>query len=318
MASVAFVDTTVSPAVVAKDIWPEGPTRCSRCQRPECRRRGRAGDRGLPGSYAVAYADNGGDGDGLGIALRIANPSAGTVGPLIRVNTTTALGQHEPDVIWTGTELVVVWTDQSSFLTSKTDLRVRRFTAAGAAIDAESKLALSTLQETAPVLSTFGGSWAAVWRTSDAASETLNVRSALPSVQWQLLNIDPAPDAEKATLVELDAQHLLAVFVAGGLLADPPRLRGAILDTSVPGVTPSFAIDALVAPYSSNTALGQTQPVLVRAGSRVYLAWRSERVLGAPEGEELWLKELVWIAAEAGFTLDLSKSEIPIPRWSQH
>ena len=90
------------------------------------------------------------------------------------------------------------------------------------------------------------------------------------------------------------------------------------MDTSTPGETPSFAIDPLVAPYSANATLGQTEPVLVRAGTRLYVAWRSERVLGAPEGEELWLKELVWGAGEAGLTLDLSKPEIPLPRWSAH
>src|SRR4029434_1807422 len=46
--------------------------------------------------------------------------------PVIRVNATTVSAQRDPDMVWTGSELVIAWVDASNARTAP-DLRYRVF-----------------------------------------------------------------------------------------------------------------------------------------------------------------------------------------------
>lgn len=271
------------------------------------------------GKYAVVWMDvNGpGDGSGWGIALSIVDPLAGSVGPRIRVNGTTQDNQHSPDVVWTGTELVVAWEDQSKFLMTKSDLRLRRFDGAGKPIAQEQLLAGTADQELRLCLAKRqGGGWAAAWRTADLSGDFTRV--AIEGKQWAVGPVSWAPDGEAPVLIELDATHLLVVFLDGGLGLGTSRLRGAVIDTTQSTAPAPFAIDPLEPAYAADPSLDQEQPSIARAGDRLYLAWRSGTITGTPEVEELWLKEIGWQASGGGMTIDLSHSEIALPRWPEH
>jgi cysteine-rich repeat protein len=271
----------------------------------------------LPGGkYAVAYTDLNADGDGLGVALRIVNGASGTVGGLTRVNTTTTFGQHDPDLIWTGTEIVIAWVDDSKLPTAGTELKVRHFTATGTPAGGETALGPSNDFENGVALAPFAGNWAAAWRIASATGEIIGIQAGTSA--WTVALTAPGPAEDKPALAELDGSHLLLGFTEGGGSTSTPRLRGAVLDTSAPGSATAFPIDPAVEPYKSDSALGQSHPNVVRTGSRVYAAWRSSLVPGAPEAEELWLKQIGWASGTGSFTLDLSAAEIPLPRWPVH
>jgi len=259
------------------------------------------------GKYAVAYIDLNGDGDGLGIALRSVDAATKQVGSLVRANATKTFGQHDVDLVWTGTELVAAWVDDSKLPTSGSDVRMRRFNASLAPVSPEEILANGPAQESGVALTTFGSGWAAAWRVAASGTETIAVKTT--GASWSVAVTSPGPAEDKPALAELDATHLLLVFSEG----TPARLRGAILDTASQGVNP-FPITPAVAPYSTDAALAQSQANVVRAGSRLFVAWRSALVPGDARAEELWLKELAWQST----TLDLSKVEIALPRWPAH
>lgn len=262
----------------------------------------------LPGGkYAVAYTDLNADGDGLGIAIRTVDAGTKQVGSLVRANTTKTFGQHDVDLIWTGSELVAAWVDDSELPTAGSNVHMRRFSAALAPLSSEEILANSPAQESSVVLATFGSGWAAAWRSALAGTESIAVKAT--GAYWSVAVASSGPAEDKPAVAELDATHLLLVFSDG----TPARLRGAILDTASQAVTP-FPITPSVAPYSTDASLAQTHPNAVRAGSRVFVAWRSALVPGDPKAEELWLKELDWTSS----TLDLSKTEVTLPRWPAH
>jgi hypothetical protein len=87
----------------------------------------------------------------------------------------------------------------------------------------------------------------------------------------------------------------------------------AILDLATPGT-----VSAMDVPPVFDLGVSQSQPNAVRAGSDVFIAWRTESSLGSTDGganaEELWLKRLIW----NGATLDLGVPELPLPRSSTH
>jgi hypothetical protein len=90
-------------------------------------------------------------------------------------------------------------------------------------------------------------------------------------------------------------------------------LRAAVLSTSSPGMAAPFDIAGIAMGVNG---LAQDHPNVVRVGSRIYLAWRTEAALGDARAEELWLKLIGWNANTS--MIDLSSAEIPLPRWAQH
>jgi hypothetical protein len=269
----------------------------------------------LPGGkFAVAWTDANADGDGRGIAFRIVDPAVPPTSQPGHANTVTAQNQEAPDILWTGSEIVVVWQDAATTgPMNLSDVRARRFSSSGTALGSED-VAATLLRETQPALARFGSGWAVAWRAQStvAPEESIGVKSG--SAVWSVGPFMPGPIFERPALVELDATRLLVVFsettIVGG--QNVPRLRGALLDTQAPGSVQRFSIEPLIAGYS---ALPQYEPNVARVGDRIYVAWRSAGIKSWPDGE-IWLKEVHW--SSAGATLDLSGVELEIPREPAH
>lgn len=253
----------------------------------------------LPGTkYAVAWTDFDGDGDALGVALQLVDPAVAPTGELAHANKTIAFSQSDPDILWTGTELVVAWVDDSDAVNGP-DLRFRTFDAAlTAQSTSDLPLAASPNAEANVSLGMFGSTWAAAWRaTATNGAETIEAKAG--ATTWSVGPHAPPATEDKPALVELDSSTLLVVFSTGS------KLRGALLSPSSPGVTASIALDAsLTAP--------QSHPNAVRVGSRVFLSWRASAAAGDPKAEELWLREVTW---NGSITLG---TPITLPRWDTH
>ena len=83
---------------------------------------------GLPcGKYALAWADFDSEGgDELDVAIRIVDPSVPVTTPPALANVTLSFSQFDPDIVWTGSQLVVAWVDTSNAATEP-DLMFRTF-----------------------------------------------------------------------------------------------------------------------------------------------------------------------------------------------
>lgn len=264
----------------------------------------------LPGGkYAVAWTELNGDGALRGVTLRIVDSATMTAGPRIVVNTTTAGNQQEPDVAWTGSEIVVVWTSLGLTAPPKGDVRVRRFSAAGTPIGGEQIVSPNDTDGDASLLP-FGGDVAVGWRHSAGQAQ---VRIRVGADMWSTGFSTYGPNTEQPALVELDATHLLALFTHPSVYGGVNKLFGTVLDTTTATTTElqEFELPVLASGYAG---YDRYEPSVARVGSRIYVAWRSK---GPPfDYDELWLKELAWEPATA--TLDLSALEIPLPRWPEH
>lgn len=264
----------------------------------------------LPGgNYAAAWVDMAGDGDSLGVALRLVDPGAPSVGSPAHANVTTAFAQYGVDALWTGTELVLAWADTSNAQTGP-DLRYRTFDAALSPTSGEQTLAGSSAVEEGVSLASFAGSWAAAWREGSGGLETVRVRAG--GATFSVGPFAPGPYGDQPGLAELDATHLLVIFAEGTGMGTA-KLRGAVLDTAQPGVAVAFDLGPL-GQSDAGAPLGIMRPVAARAGARVFVAWATEAPLADPRGEELWIKEVRW----NGAALDILAVEQPLPRWDAH
>jgi cysteine-rich repeat protein len=272
----------------------------------------------LPGGrYAVAWTYLTQDGF-RDIALSIVDPAKGP-GPRIRANATILQNQVAPDILWSGQELLVAWEDYSRFDVTGRDIVYRRFDSAGRALAGEQVLARSAVNDLDIALTTRSGGWAAAWQIGELTGSRIGIQAG--AKQWSVGPYPWPPAVEVVAITDVGADHLFVAFVIGGLSGGTPRLHATFVDTaSPPGPLTHFPIEPLAPDYAGNPALGQTHPALARAGNRIYLAWRSARILGSTQGEEVWLKEIAWSTPPAGaaLELDLSSEEIPLPRWPEH
>ncbi|MCA9598568.1 MAG: hypothetical protein KC776_34895 [Myxococcales bacterium] len=264
------------------------------------------------GRYAVAWNDFSGDGDEVGVALRLVDPSgAPPNGAPQYANTTTAFSQLNPDVLRVGGDVVIAWEDDSAVGTGP-DLRFRVVpTSLNLSGTSEQTLAATSAAETAVCLAAFSGSWAAAWRQS-AAGGTEAVAAKAGALAWSVGPHLPGPASDKPALVELDSTTLLLVYTesidsADAGVANGSRLRGALLRTGQPGATASFVLEPASPPSS------QSQPVATVVGGRTFIAWRSASTAGDPTAEQLWLQEATW----DGATLSLA-TPLALPRWPAH
>jgi cysteine-rich repeat protein len=256
----------------------------------------------LPGgAFATAWSELGNG--SLDVGLRLVSPvSTPVVGDLHYANVTFPGPQQDPDLVWTGSELVVAWTDVSS-------IKARRFSSDLTPLTTDEQ-PLSPANEVSGAVSLvrFGSDWAAAWRALDASGDEL-IRVRTGSVSWTVGPFVPGETLERPTLVDLDATHLLLVFTEG---TDPldtgtpsvTRLRAAILDTAAPGNTTFVELEPMLEPYASDPAITLRRPTLARVSTRLFLGWESEGLLGDPLGSEIWVQRLRWSGALVGLQRD--------------
>ena len=251
------------------------------------------------GDYAVVYTAFDADGDGLGIALARVSNEGNVVDHLGFANMTTVFSQRLADAVWTGTQLVVGWEDES---TIPRRICARQFTAdllpGGGEVctwesDAVSRVSLESLQ----------GRLITSYRADEDEWSTYRVRLPSGGVFSTDQVVSPSFD-ETIALAELDEFTLLAVYVDGDQV-----MRASLFDDV------GVALDEA-------TVLGnpRSRPSLAVTADGIYLAWwePSEVPMGVvgwdPIFEELWLQRLSW----DGAVLDATADPIPLPREDMH
>lgn len=279
----------------------------------------------LPGGdYAVAWSDFDGDGSDLGIALRRVK-NDGTLGPLGVANTQREFSQRNPDMIWTGSQLVVAWEDYANAF-SGPDIRYRLFDAELRPLSDDLTLASGDQLEAAVSLAPLHGGWAAAYREESLedfagqARETVVVRAG--EKKYRIGRYFGGPMEDRPALAELDATHLLVVFTEGtdpgqqaGVL-NTPRLRYAVVDTATNAAPTYQSLNALDDMYITAPLISQMSPALERAkdgSNALFLSWRTEGRPGDASGDQIWLKRISWDPSRET-PLDLDEPEVLIPR----
>jgi hypothetical protein len=261
------------------------------------------------GKYAVAYTDFNGDGDELGVSLRLVDPAHPPTGIPTHANTTTTFSQYDADLIATPSGLVAAWLDDSDPATAP-DIKYRTFGFDLTPTSSEQLLSNAVANEGDVTLAPWGSGWAIAWRAGENGLETLRIQSG--STQWSVGPFLPGPVGARPGLVELDATHLLVVYTEGidpadTGVANASKLRAAVLDLNAPTTVTPFDIPSSL---PGRAGLSQDQPNAMRAGGQVFIAWRTETALASAAGEELWLKEIGW----NGTSIDLERGELQLPR----
>ncbi len=265
------------------------------------------------GTYVVAWTDFDGDGDELGIAMRIVDPASPSSTVPLHANTTTSFSQYDPDVLVLGSQVVVAWVDDSS-ATTGSDVKVRTFDRHLTPTSAEQPVATTTASEADIALAPFAGSWAIAWKSASGGLESLVVKAG--TTQWQTEAYLPGPSTSRPAVTQLDATHLLAVFAAArpdtsdAGVSSGYEIRAALFDMAAPGV-----VTSVVVPVTSGaSADDRRDPNLVVVSGRLFIAWRAAAIAGDKDGDELWVKEVVW----TGGGLPLSTAEFLLPRSVEH
>jgi hypothetical protein len=212
----------------------------------------------------------------------------------VTVHDASAGVQHEPELLWSGEELLVAWS-------SNDDVMIRRFDRSLVPIDDEEDLAATATFEGNVVLAHFNDSWAAAWREGDAGVERVRVRAG--GRAWVTQTFSPAPAGDRPALVQLDESHLLLVHTVG---TDPlgtgsasvGRLRHMVLRTDAVGEVLTTPLTALTALYADDTTLTQRRPTAVRVEEEVFIAWEQESPLADERSDEVLLQRLTWDDAE--------------------
>ncbi|MGH7297104.1 MAG: hypothetical protein ACRELB_19355 [Polyangiaceae bacterium] len=270
---------------------------------------------GLPcGKYAVAWGDyDATGGDELDIAIRLVDPSVPAAAPPAHANTSTAFSQFDPDIVWTGSEIVVAWVDDSDAATEP-DIRFRTFDASMNPTSAEQTLAATGDSEADVALTAFAGTWAAAWRDDVNGVETVRVQAG--GNRWTVgPAFLPAPVAAKPAITALDGTHLLVVYAVGTDDADSgvasgSRVWAAVVDMAAPGVVAGVQV---LGTSGNGAGVDQSVPAAVSVPGTAFVSWSTAGAMGDANGEELWLKAAGW----NGTSLDLSAAEVPLPRWAQ-
>jgi cysteine-rich repeat protein len=269
------------------------------------------------GGYAVAWTDHGGDGDGLGVALRRVTPNSVngalppesgfegsvTLSPLQFATGKEAFSQYDADLLRVGDQLIIAWTDASDANTGP-DIRYRVFDAAGSganrflALDEERSLSNSVAFEGNVALAPFGSTWAAAFRSAGSAEETIEVVVPGEDLVWSIGPHLPGAPEDRPALAELDENHLLVLFSVG---TDPEntgignvfRLRAAVLARSASAPLAELDLPPLDPAYQALT-VSQSHPSLVRAGDVLFAAYRTASLVADPNAEDVFSQVLAW------------------------
>lgn len=247
----------------------------------------------LPGGrFAVAWTD------GLDGAptVRLRLVEGATLGPAQLAHVSVAGLHAEPDLLWTGTELVVAYTDLL-------DVRYRVFSPGLEPQGPEGVVAADAAIESGVTLATFGGGWAAAVRSNTEGLESIVVKSG--GASWSTPLEQPGPQGDRPALVALDASHLLVVFTIG---TDPGqtgmatigRLRGAVLTADAPGLVATFPLleRSGAGAAAGDAAISDRGPSAARVGDSLNVAWTSTTA-GAADAPRVYLAPLTFGAADA-------------------
>lgn len=255
----------------------------------------------LPGGdFAVAWTDLGaGSPD---VALRVID-GAGGAGEMVIANSSAGGPQTDVDLIWTGEELVVTWTDLF-------DVYLRRFSAALAPRSQEQLVGDSAELESSVTLAPFAGDVAIAWRANDAGLDRIRVHAG--GAEWWTAAERPSMAGDRPALAALDDQHLLLIYSIGEDRGDHlvSRLRVAVLGLDAPGEVTGSPLGALAEPGANDDALVQRRPRAARVGERVYVAWESEGTPGA-DASTVFVQQLD--AEASGFAEVITVNEWGLP-----
>jgi cysteine-rich repeat protein len=267
----------------------------------------------LPGdAYAVAWSVFPSGGSYPSVALRKVEGATGVLGPIQTVSSLLNGNQEAPDLVWTGSELVVTWMDRTDPLLPQG--RVRRYDGNLNPLGDEEALSGDGSEEGVPTLAAFAGSYAALWLESTSNSDTdLHVRAG--DTAWTVPGIFRLA-GDGFRLSALDEEHLFAIWAQIDYLTDGgyevATLYGAVFDVKAPGAVSPFRIKALSAALTDDPTRGYREPALAVVGSSAFVAWASEPgVLGGLDGA-LVMKEMPWRAGNGG--IDLTLAEEPMAR----
>jgi hypothetical protein len=234
------------------------------------------------GRFAVAWTDGT---DGVPeVRLRLVD-SGGGLGPAPLTHATPAGLHADPDMLWNKDRLIVAWTDLL-------DVKYREFAGDLTPLGPEATIAATPAIESSVSLAPFANGWASAIRSNTNALESIVVQSS--ALAWSTPPDLPGPIGDRPALVALDDTHLLVVFTIG---TDPAetgtasvgRLRAAILSTTSPGPVTAFAFGPTLAPYATDSTLGQRRPSAVRVGDQEYVAWENSPAAGAAAGEQVFV-----------------------------
>ncbi len=248
------------------------------------------------GDYAVAFSSFTVDGDGLGVELAIVSNDGVDWVTAGHANETTVYTQHNPDIVWTGSELVVGWEDDAPLVRR---VCTRRFDQSLMPIgheDCGGKVVQTSL------VSLCGA--AVAWRQDDSLGTRFTVR--VPGGSWQSASFPLAGQSETLAMTEVEPGVFVFTFVDGeGVLR-----FGIVNDAGVELLPPT----ALNAPDEPRAA-----PAVVATLDGIYLAWQEPAWFDPQAGwdpvlEETWLQRLTW----DGTTLDASAAPLVLPRTLAH
>ncbi|MFI5296978.1 MAG: hypothetical protein ACHREM_02680 [Polyangiales bacterium] len=255
-----------------------------------------------------------GDGDGLGVAARWFDATAGTYSAIKRVNLTTPGAQQHGDLAVSGTTVLVGWEDDSNVATAP-DLRVRFFDTSLKGTSSEIVLAGTDASEADLRLGSNGAHTLAVWRSDLAGVESIVAQvdtapTGLTKPCCVVAVTSPGPKGVLPAIAPLDDQTWLVVYVVGALPGDAgtsyvTSLGYAVLDAS--GVLGSGELPVDEAAGSHNP----TAPSLVRAGVETYVVWQDHGL-----DDDVWIERLGWTPGTS--TVLPVAPALPIPRKAIH
>lgn len=262
------------------------------------------------GRYVAAWTDAALDGDEAGVGLVVDGPTVEDRSAV--ANASRAFAQRDPDVVWTGTELVVAWTDDASFATAP-DVRFRTFDAnLDATATTDQALAKTAAGEGEVSLAGGAGTWHAAWRCTSGGSEWTSVRRGPAGSVVSTTPYLPGAPGERLAIGVVDASHVLVVGSEG---TDPqgtgvaavPQLWAALVDLTASVNAERWSLD-LGGPGTG----GDHEPSLTWADDRWVLAWRRDAPTGDAVGDEVHFAEIT-LDASPGASSPIQA--IPLTSW---
>ncbi|MGC4069844.1 MAG: hypothetical protein QM784_35340 [Polyangiaceae bacterium] len=269
------------------------------------------------GDVVVAFTEFGGDGDGLGIALRRLRAGQTQMDAVTYASAPSFAAQQHADILALSDGFVLAYTDESDAANGP-DLRVAEY-------ELEMKernrraLANAANLEGRVSLAPIGSKWGATWRTLDTDGlEKLEAYDASANVRWSGASHRAGVADESPTLIEASATSRLVLFGVG---TDPDndgvfstnRIHVASLSTDTPGTIPDAAPLTRFAAFQPLLTRGEIAPRAVRLDNEAYLAWSSGNVTSDAKGEDVWFQRVT--ATTSGSTVTISaETETRLPR----